>query len=64
MWKYALERLGNENSIKLIYAIQDITLMVVFNISETWSNGHKRIFRGFDPEDDKVEVRANGNIPC
>ncbi len=38
--------------------------MVVFNVSATWSNGHNRIFRGFDPDDDKVEVRANGNIPC
>src|SRR5206468_8384079 len=63
-WEYALERPGNEKTIKLIYAIQDITLMVVFDISGTWSNGHNRIFRGFDPDDDKVEVRANGNIPC
>ena len=63
-WEYALERPGNEKTIKLIFAIQDITLMVVFNISGTWSNGHNRIFRGFDPDDDKVEVRANGNIPC
>lgn len=38
--------------------------MVVFDISGTWSNGHNRIFRGFDPDDNKVEVRANGNIAC
>jgi hypothetical protein len=45
-WEYALERPVNEKTIKLIYAIQDITLMVVFDISGTWSNGHNRIFRG------------------
>jgi hypothetical protein len=38
--------------------------MVIINISETWSNGHNRTFRRVDPDDDKVELRANGNIPC
>jgi hypothetical protein len=43
--------------------IQGINLKV-FNVSQTWSNGHSRTFRGLDPYDDKVEVRANGNIAC
>lgn len=51
-------------TIKLIYAIQDITLMVISNISGTWSSGHNRTFRGSDPDDDNGEVRANGNAPC
>ena len=55
---------GNKNTIKLIYAIQDITLMVIFNISGTWSNGHNRTFRGSDHDHDKGEVHANGNAPC
>jgi hypothetical protein len=38
--------------------------MAIFNVSETWSSGHSRSFRGFDPDDDKVEVRANGNTLC
>jgi len=55
---------GNENNIKLIYAIQDITSMVILNISGIRSNGHNRTFRVSDPDDDKDEVRANGNAPC
>jgi hypothetical protein len=51
-------------TIKLIYAIQDITLMVISNISGTWSSGHNRTFRGSDPDDVNGEVRANGNAPC
>ena len=51
-------------TIKLIYAIQDITLMVISNISGTWSSGHNRTFRGSDPDDDNGDVRANGNAPC
>lgn len=54
---------ANENNIKLIYAIQDITLMVIFNISGTRSNGDKRTFRGSDPDDHKGEISANGNAP-
>jgi hypothetical protein len=38
--------------------------MAIFNVSEVWSNGQNRSFRGFDPFDDKVEIRANGNTPC
>ena len=38
--------------------------MVNLSISEGWSNGHNRTFRGFDPYDGKVEVRADGNTPC
>ena len=37
--------------------------MVIFNISETWSNGRNRTFRGSDRDHDKGEVRANGNAP-
>jgi hypothetical protein len=55
---------GNENTIKLIYVIQDITLMVTLNISGTWNNGHSRTFRGSYPDDDNGEVFANGNAPC
>jgi hypothetical protein len=55
---------GNENTFKLIYAIQYIILMVILNISGTRSNGHNRTFRGSDPDDDKGQVRANGNAPC
>jgi hypothetical protein len=38
--------------------------LVTLNISETWSNGHKRTFNRLDPDDDKLEVRANGNTAC
>jgi hypothetical protein len=55
---------GNENTIKLIYATQDITLMVISNISGTGSNGHIRAFRGSRLDDDYGEVHANGNAPC
>ena len=55
---------GNKNTIKLIYAIQDIILMVIFNMSGAWSSGHNRAFRGSDPDDDKGQVRANSNAPC
>jgi hypothetical protein len=54
---------GNENAIKLIYAIQDITLMVRLNISGTWNNDHNRTFRASYPDDDNGEVFANGNAP-
>jgi hypothetical protein len=39
---------GNENTMKPIYAIQDITLMLMFNMSGGWSNGHNRTFRTSD----------------
>ncbi len=55
---------GNENTIKLIYAIKDITLMVTLNISGTWNNDHSRTFRVSYPDDDYGEVCANGNAPC
>ena len=55
---------GNENTIKLIYAIQDITLMVISTISGIWSNGHIRTFRGSHPDDDYGELLVNGNAPC
>ena len=55
---------GNENTIKLIYAIQDIiTLMILLNIYGKWSIGHNSTFRGSHPED-SGEVRGNGNAPC
>jgi len=55
---------GNEYTIKLIYAIQDITLMVISNISGIWSNGNIITFIGYHPDDDYGEVRVNGNAPC
>jgi hypothetical protein len=54
----------NENTIKLIYATQDITLMVISNMSGTWNSGHIRTFRGSHPDGDYGEVSANGNAPC
>jgi len=53
----------NENTIKLIYATQDITLMVISNISGTWNSGHIRTFRGSRPDDGYGDVYANGNAP-
>jgi hypothetical protein len=55
---------GNENTIKLIYAIQDITLVVVSNISGTWSKDHNRTFTGFDPDYFSRKGCTNGNAPC
>jgi hypothetical protein len=55
---------GNKNTIKLIYAIQDITLMVISNISGIWSKVHNRTFRGCHPDDDQGGVYINGNAPC
>jgi hypothetical protein len=55
---------GNENTIKQIYAIEDITLMMILNISGTWNNGHNSTFRGSYPDDDNGEVFANGNALC
>jgi hypothetical protein len=53
----------NENTIKLIYVTQDITLMVISNISGTWNSGHIRTFRGSRPDDGYGDVYANGNAP-
>jgi len=50
--------------IKIIYFIIATILMTVFNVSEKWSNGHNRSFRKLDPDDDRLEVRANGNTLC
>ena len=47
--------------IKIIYFVVATILMTVFNVSEKWSNGHNRSFRKHDPDDDRLEVRANGN---
>lgn len=55
---------GNENTIKLIYAIEDITLMMILNIYGIWNNGHNRTFRRYYPDDDNGEVFASGNVPC
>jgi hypothetical protein len=54
----------NENTIKLIYAIQDITLMLIINMSGAWSNGHNRTLRGSDRDHHKGEVHANSNALC
>jgi hypothetical protein len=56
--------IGNENTIKLIYAIRDITLMLIYNMSGAWSKGHNTTFRRSDRDHDKGEVRPNGNAPC
>jgi hypothetical protein len=37
--------------------------MLIFNMSEGWSNGHNITFRVFDCDHDRVEVRTNGNAP-
>ena len=47
--------------MKLIYEIQDITLMLIFNMSESWSNGHSIAFRVFDCDQVRGEVCTNGN---
>jgi hypothetical protein len=52
---------GNENTIKLIYSIQDITLMLIFNMSGAWSTDHDRTFRGSHRDHDKGEIDGNGN---
>ena len=55
---------GSENTIKLIYAIQEITLMMISNMPGIWSNGRNRTFRGSDPEDYNDKVLVNDNTPC
>jgi hypothetical protein len=35
--------------------------MLIFNMSEGWSNGHNITFRVFDCDHDRGEVRTNGN---
>lgn len=34
------------------------------NVSKLWSNNHPRRFTSFDPDDNKVQVRADGNTEC
>ena len=52
---------GSGNTIKLIYAIQEITLMMISNMSGIWSNGRNRTFRGSDPDYYNDKVLVNGN---
>jgi hypothetical protein len=52
---------GNKDTMKLIYEMQDITLMLIFNMSEGWSNGHSIASRVFDCDQDRGEVCTNGN---
>lgn len=53
----------NENTIKLIYEVQYITLMVILNIFGIRSNVRNRTFKGTDPNDDNDELCSNGNAP-
>ena len=52
---------GNKDIMKLIYEMQDITLMLIFNMSEGWSNGHSIASRVFDCDQDRGDVCTNGN---
>ena len=52
---------GNKDIMKLIYEKQDITLMLIFNMSECWSNGHSIASRVFDCDQDRGEVCKNSN---
>ena len=52
---------GNNDIMKLIYEIQDITLMLIFNMSEGWSNGHSIVFLVFDCDQVRSEVCNNSN---
>ena len=52
---------GNKDIMKLIYEMQDITLMLIFNMSEGWNNGHSIAIRVFDCDHDRGEVCTNGN---
>jgi hypothetical protein len=54
---------GNKNTVKLIYPILDITLMLIFYMFGGWSSGLNRTFKGSDRAHDKGEVFANGNAP-
>ena len=54
---------GNKDIMKLIYEIQDITLMLIFNMSGGWSNSHNIAFRVFDCDYHGGKVRINGNAP-
>lgn len=53
----------SENTIKLIYPIQEITLMMISNMTGIWSNGHNRTFRGSDPDDHNDKVLVKDNTP-
>ena len=54
---------ANEKTIKLIYEIQDINLMLIFNMFGAWPNDHNRTLRGSDCDRNTGEVCANGNAP-
>jgi hypothetical protein len=53
----------NENTIKLIYEVQYITLMVILSIFGIRSIGCYGTFKGSDPNDDNDELCSNGNAP-
>ena len=53
----------NENTIKLIYEVQYITLMVILSKFGIRSIGCYRTFKGSDPNDDNDELCSNGNAP-
>jgi len=52
---------GDKDIMKLIYQIQDITLMSIFNMYEIWAIGHNITSIAFDCDHDRGEVRTNGN---
>ncbi len=52
---------GNKDFMKLIYEIQDITLMILFNTPGGWSNSHNIAFRVFDYDYHGCNVYTNGN---
>src|SRR5262245_11522436 len=54
----------DENTIKLIYALQAIILMMTLDISGILNNGHSRTFRMSYTDYDYGEVCANGYAPC
>lgn len=54
----------NTERIKIIYFIVPTNLMTILDVSEKWRNGHNRSFSKFDPDDHRLEVRANGNTLC
>ncbi len=52
---------GNKDIMKLIYEIQDNTLMLIFNMYERWTIGHNITFIVFDCDYHGSKVGANGN---
>ena len=53
----------NKNTIKLIYEVHYITLMVILMIFGIRSNVLNRTFKGCDPNHDNDELYSNGNTP-